>query len=63
MWQDSVSEFQARPLESNAVPIDTVIVINGKADPMSGTHVYRGPEEEGDMLDPVLRTDWYQVWP
>ncbi|XP_055416613.1 disintegrin and metalloproteinase domain-containing protein 19 [Bubalus kerabau] len=45
---------EARPLESNAVPIDTVIVINGRQIRCRGTHVYRGPEEEGDMLDPGL---------
>ncbi|XP_027697692.1 disintegrin and metalloproteinase domain-containing protein 19 [Vombatus ursinus] len=45
---------EARPLESNAVPIDTTITMNGKKIRCRGTHVYRGPEEEGDMLDPGL---------
>lgn len=36
------------------MPIDTVIVINGRQIRCRGTHVYRGPEEEGDMLDPGL---------
>ncbi|XP_008845610.1 disintegrin and metalloproteinase domain-containing protein 19 [Nannospalax galili] len=47
---------EARPLESNAVPIDTTITLNGKQFFCRGTHVYRGPEEEeeGDMLDPGL---------
>lgn len=48
---------QARPLESNAVSIDTTITLNGRRIHCRGTHVYRGPEEEegeGDMLDPGL---------
>eukprot|EP00069_Balaena_mysticetus_P000684 bmy_14762T0 len=45
---------EARPLESNAVPIDTTIIMNGRQIRCRGTHVYRGPEEEGDMLDPGL---------
>ncbi|KAM9252788.1 disintegrin and metalloproteinase domain-containing protein 19 isoform 1-T1 [Dugong dugon] len=45
---------EARPLESNAVSIDTTIIINGRQIRCRGTHVYRGPEEEGDMLDPGL---------
>ncbi|XP_006906524.1 disintegrin and metalloproteinase domain-containing protein 19 [Pteropus alecto] len=45
---------EARPLESNAVPIDTTIIVNGRQIRCRGTHVYRGPEEEGDMLDPGL---------
>uniref|UniRef100_A0A2K6EYV0 ADAM metallopeptidase domain 19 n=1 Tax=Propithecus coquereli TaxID=379532 RepID=A0A2K6EYV0_PROCO len=45
---------EARPLESNAVPIDTTIIMNGRQIQCRGTHVYRGPEEEGDMLDPGL---------
>ncbi|XP_037356074.1 disintegrin and metalloproteinase domain-containing protein 19 isoform X2 [Talpa occidentalis] len=45
---------EARPLESNAVPIDTTIIVNGRHIQCRGTHVYRGPEEEGDMLDPGL---------
>uniref|UniRef100_A0A5F9DKV2 ADAM metallopeptidase domain 19 n=1 Tax=Oryctolagus cuniculus TaxID=9986 RepID=A0A5F9DKV2_RABIT len=45
---------EARPLESNAVPIDTTIFSNGRYIRCRGTHVYRGPEEEGDMLDPGL---------
>lgn len=45
---------EARPLESNAVPIDTIINMNGRQIQCRGTHVYRGPEDEGDMLDPGL---------
>lgn len=45
---------EARPLESNAVPIDTTIILNGRQIRCRGTHVYRAPEEEGDMLDPGL---------
>ncbi|XP_016065026.1 PREDICTED: disintegrin and metalloproteinase domain-containing protein 19 [Miniopterus natalensis] len=45
---------EAQPLESNAVPIDTTIIINGREIRCRGTHVYRSPEEEGDMLDPGL---------
>lgn len=49
---------QARPLESNAVPIDTTIIMNGRQIQCRGTHVYRraddDEEEEGDMLDPGL---------
>uniref|UniRef100_A0A2K5DJ95 ADAM metallopeptidase domain 19 n=1 Tax=Aotus nancymaae TaxID=37293 RepID=A0A2K5DJ95_AOTNA len=45
---------EARPLESNAVPIDTTIIMNGRQIQCRGTHVYRGPEEESDMLDPGL---------
>ncbi|XP_045140517.1 disintegrin and metalloproteinase domain-containing protein 19 [Echinops telfairi] len=45
---------EARPLESNAVSIDTTIIINGRQIQCRGTHVYRSPEEEGDMLDPGL---------
>lgn len=41
------------PLESNAVAIETTIIMNGKKIQCRGTHVYRGPEE-GDMLDPGL---------
>ncbi|KAF5913244.1 hypothetical protein HPG69_016860 [Diceros bicornis minor] len=45
---------EARPVESNAVPIETTITMNGRQIRCRGTHVYRGPEEEGDMLDPGL---------
>ncbi|XP_012585574.1 PREDICTED: disintegrin and metalloproteinase domain-containing protein 19 isoform X1 [Condylura cristata] len=45
---------EARPLESNAVPIDTNIMVEGKPVQCRGTHVYRGPHEEEDMLDPGL---------
>ncbi|XP_021096262.1 disintegrin and metalloproteinase domain-containing protein 19 isoform X4 [Heterocephalus glaber] len=41
------------PLESNAVAIETTIVMNGKKIQCRGTHVYRSPEED-DMLDPGL---------
>ncbi|XP_007653484.2 disintegrin and metalloproteinase domain-containing protein 19 [Ornithorhynchus anatinus] len=44
----------SKPLESNAVPIDTTILLDGRQIQCRGTHVYRGPEEEGDMLDPGL---------
>ena len=45
---------EARPLESNAVSIDTTIVMNGRQIRCRGTHVYRSPQEEGDILDPGL---------
>ncbi|XP_055969029.1 disintegrin and metalloproteinase domain-containing protein 19 [Sorex fumeus] len=45
---------EARPLESNTVSIDTNIDIDGRRIRCRGTHVYRAPEEEGDMLDPGL---------
>ncbi|XP_030068959.1 disintegrin and metalloproteinase domain-containing protein 19 [Microcaecilia unicolor] len=44
----------SKPLESNAVPIDTTITVKGKQIKCRGMHVYRTAEEEGDMLDPGL---------
>ncbi|XP_066470558.1 disintegrin and metalloproteinase domain-containing protein 19 [Tiliqua scincoides] len=43
----------SKPLESNAVAIDSTIVLDGKRIHCRGTHVYRS-EGEGDMLDPGL---------
>uniref|UniRef100_A0A8D0GRE8 ADAM metallopeptidase domain 19 n=1 Tax=Sphenodon punctatus TaxID=8508 RepID=A0A8D0GRE8_SPHPU len=43
----------SKPVESNAVAIDTTITMNGKPIKCRGTHVYRAAEE-GDMLDPGL---------
>ncbi|KAM4675424.1 disintegrin and metalloproteinase domain-containing protein 19 [Discoglossus pictus] len=42
-----------KPLENNAVAIDTSITVEGKRVRCRGTHVYRAPEEE-DMMDPGL---------
>ncbi|XP_029442756.1 disintegrin and metalloproteinase domain-containing protein 19-like, partial [Rhinatrema bivittatum] len=44
----------SKPLESNAVPIDTTVTMEGKRIKCRGMHVYRAAEEEGDMLDPGL---------
>ncbi|KAH0629881.1 hypothetical protein JD844_012338 [Phrynosoma platyrhinos] len=44
----------SKPLESNAVAIDTTIMLNGRQIRCRGTHVYRNEEDEGDMLDPGL---------
>ncbi|XP_060096226.1 disintegrin and metalloproteinase domain-containing protein 19 [Heteronotia binoei] len=44
----------AKPLESNAVAIDTTIMLNGRQIRCRGTHVYRNEEEGGDILDPGL---------
>ncbi|XP_062826306.1 disintegrin and metalloproteinase domain-containing protein 19 isoform X2 [Anolis carolinensis] len=44
----------SKPLESNAVAIDTTILLNGRQILCRGTHVYRNEENEGDMLDPGL---------
>ncbi|XP_042309543.1 disintegrin and metalloproteinase domain-containing protein 19 isoform X1 [Sceloporus undulatus] len=44
----------SKPLESNAVAIDTTIMLNGRQIHCRGTHVYRNEEDEGDMLDPGL---------
>ncbi|XP_072846086.2 disintegrin and metalloproteinase domain-containing protein 19 [Pogona vitticeps] len=44
----------SKPLESNAVAIDTTITLNGRQIHCRGTHVYRDEENEGDMLDPGL---------
>ncbi|XP_078267360.1 disintegrin and metalloproteinase domain-containing protein 19 [Rhinoraja longicauda] len=46
--------YAKKPLEANAVPIDTTITVNGKMVQCRGTHVYTTPELEGDMLDPGL---------
>ncbi|XP_053155060.1 disintegrin and metalloproteinase domain-containing protein 19 [Hemicordylus capensis] len=43
----------SKPLESNAVAIDTTITLGGREIRCRGTHVYQD-EEEGDMLDPGL---------
>nr|XP_034961647.1 disintegrin and metalloproteinase domain-containing protein 19 [Zootoca vivipara] len=43
----------SKPLESNAVAIDTTITLDGRNIFCRGTHVYRN-EDEGDMLDPGL---------
>ncbi|XP_069755153.1 disintegrin and metalloproteinase domain-containing protein 19 isoform X3 [Narcine bancroftii] len=43
-----------KPLEANAVAIDTTITMNGKRVKCRGTHVYTTPELEGDILDPGL---------
>ncbi|XP_036171164.1 disintegrin and metalloproteinase domain-containing protein 19 isoform X1 [Myotis myotis] len=45
---------QSRPLEYNAVAIDTTITINGREVQCRGIHVYQSAEEENDMLDPGL---------
>uniref|UniRef100_A0A8D0DWP1 ADAM metallopeptidase domain 19 n=1 Tax=Salvator merianae TaxID=96440 RepID=A0A8D0DWP1_SALMN len=45
--------LSSKPLESNAVAIDTTITLHGKQIHCRGTHVYRH-EDEGDMLDPGL---------
>lgn len=45
---------QSRPLEYNAVAIDTTITINGREVQCRGIHVYQSTEEENDMLDPGL---------
>ncbi|KAM6471445.1 disintegrin and metalloproteinase domain-containing protein 19 isoform 1-T1 [Liasis olivaceus] len=44
----------SKPLESNAVAIDTTIKLNGREIHCRGTHVYRNEEDEGDILDPGL---------
>ncbi|XP_077182519.1 disintegrin and metalloproteinase domain-containing protein 19 isoform X3 [Paroedura picta] len=44
----------SKPLEFNAVAIDTTITLNGRKIRCRGTHVYRNEEEVGDMLDPGL---------
>ncbi|KAJ7316543.1 hypothetical protein JRQ81_002705 [Phrynocephalus forsythii] len=44
----------SKPLESNAVAIDTTITLNGRQIHCRGTHVYCDEENEGDMLDPGL---------
>ncbi|XP_048347076.1 disintegrin and metalloproteinase domain-containing protein 19 isoform X2 [Sphaerodactylus townsendi] len=44
----------SKPLESNAVAIDTTITLNGRQIRCRGTHVYRNEEEGGDILDPGL---------
>nr|XP_033783215.1 disintegrin and metalloproteinase domain-containing protein 19 [Geotrypetes seraphini] len=44
----------SKPLESNAVPIDTTITVEGKPIKCRGMHMYRSAEEEDDMLDPGL---------
>lgn len=43
----------SKPLESNAVAIDSTIILDGKRIHCRGTHVYRS-EDEGDMFDPGL---------
>ncbi|MEE6478258.1 hypothetical protein FKM82_011794 [Ascaphus truei] len=43
----------SKPLDNNAVAIDTTISMEGKRVRCRGTHVYRAPEEE-DMMDPGL---------
>ncbi|XP_053574763.1 disintegrin and metalloproteinase domain-containing protein 19 isoform X2 [Bombina bombina] len=43
----------SKPLENNAVAIDTTIIMDGRRVRCRGTHVYRAPEEE-DMMDPGL---------
>nr|XP_015204893.1 PREDICTED: disintegrin and metalloproteinase domain-containing protein 19 isoform X1 [Lepisosteus oculatus] len=47
----------AKPLETNAVSIDTTITLNGQQFKCRGTHVYpmgQGDESVGDTLDPGL---------
>lgn len=47
----------SKPLETNAVPIDTTVRVGSKKVLCRGTHVYRpgqGDEEQGDTLDPGL---------
>ncbi|MBN3302510.1 ADA19 protein, partial [Amia calva] len=47
----------SKPVETNAVAIDTTITINGRPVRCRGTHVYRssqGVENMGDTLDPGL---------
>ncbi|XP_060692694.1 disintegrin and metalloproteinase domain-containing protein 19 [Hemiscyllium ocellatum] len=43
-----------KPLDANAVAIDTTIILEGRKVQCRGTHVYMTPELEGDMLDPGL---------
>ncbi|XP_042195894.1 disintegrin and metalloproteinase domain-containing protein 19 [Callorhinchus milii] len=43
-----------KPLDANAVAIDTTITLDTKKVQCRGTHVYKTPELEGDMLDPGL---------
>ncbi|KAJ6667843.1 hypothetical protein lerEdw1_016164 [Lerista edwardsae] len=43
----------SKPLESNAVAIDSTIIFDGRRIHCRGTHVYQS-EDEGDMLDPGL---------
>ncbi|XP_070959251.1 disintegrin and metalloproteinase domain-containing protein 19-like [Oncorhynchus clarkii lewisi] len=47
----------SKPLETNAVPIDTTVRVGNGKILCRGTHVYRpgqGDEEQGDTLDPGL---------
>ncbi|XP_067899315.1 disintegrin and metalloproteinase domain-containing protein 19 isoform X2 [Heterodontus francisci] len=43
-----------KPIDTNAVAIDTTITLDGRNVQCRGTHVYTTPELEGDMLDPGL---------
>ncbi|XP_041079252.1 disintegrin and metalloproteinase domain-containing protein 19-like [Polyodon spathula] len=42
-----------KPVETNAVSIDTTVTLNGQRIKCKGTHVYRS-EQDGDTLDPGL---------
>nr|XP_043897084.1 disintegrin and metalloproteinase domain-containing protein 19 isoform X2 [Solea senegalensis] len=45
----------AKPIESNAVCIETTVTVGSKRIRCMGTHVYKGDEEvQGDTLDPGL---------
>ncbi|XP_072368015.1 disintegrin and metalloproteinase domain-containing protein 19 isoform X2 [Scyliorhinus torazame] len=43
-----------KPLDTNAVAIDTTITLDGRKVQCRGTHVYTTSELEGDILDPGL---------
>ncbi|XP_078406654.1 disintegrin and metalloproteinase domain-containing protein 19 [Cetorhinus maximus] len=43
-----------KPLDANAVAIDTTIILDGRNVQCRGTHVYTTPELEGEILDPGL---------
>eukprot|EP00061_Rhincodon_typus_P012597 g38437.t1 len=59
LWNAKCGKIQCqsaaqKPLDTNAVAIDTTIILEGRKVQCRGTHVYMTPELEGDMLDPGL---------